>query len=356
MKPITPEDVARLLNGEVTDKHEWLRITQAVETDPKVQAWYDQLDIESLLPDDDDPEQLAETSGRAALIARSRLFRLHLDVSPAKLLTELNSARGQVVGEIAEASRTFDCTLRRVADDPPAFELTVAGWPEDWQPLAVLLGRFAYVDRQPAVKTFPLKRARIRRADIGLGENLPAADSGTFQPMLGFLTLDSAPSGNVPRELSAHSASSGPAGRSDDIEWGFDEHQGRLLHVIARVPDNREGDVLVAELRCTNSAGEPVVQWQLVVLDRRLDDGRWRGSAAFAPLGELGSRQVTITVRSLTDADVVPFLARQSYVSLPIEPAASGFRFQARWADQQAAARDLNTRWCLQAAPSGKEG
>lgn len=249
-------------------------------------------------------------------------------------------------------------SLTRTADDPPTFRLNVDDWPEGWTPLGVFVGQFRYWQ-------FEAPRAQSPLEDVELpvpaeSEDQPPAEGEEASK------LAAQEAGNLVTgpyaSLAAHGSGAEveePAifGASADVEFKYRPNPG-TLEIIGSLPEGSDDETLVAELR----SGEETVRRAVHLDYRRPSDGRYqKNTFSFRPAA--GEGDVQLVLRPLTDDDlgllepdaVDALLARQDYVSMPVERTDDGFVFSARGQDQRELAADASTCWAFSVA-TGEEG
>lgn len=375
---IGPEDVARFLNGDVTDLAEVERIAQAIQTDPQVGRWYEQLDLEHLLPEEEPDE--AERASMAALrdsvalrarvLQRSVLWLLQPDAPLSEWLGR-RQINGTVVGQVAGAERALPFSARPSVERPDSVVIAV-DLPADHKVLGLVAGRLALeTPRKQAVGEVTLQYVVPRPKDIAAGTTADTA----LQLNAGSVALrPKADAAHAPEESAVLSASEwregprSPTAKSRDLWWEYveelEEHQ--RLRVRACPVAGRERAIVVAEMGCTDTDGRRATVCRTVSLATSRDrprPGGWLEGHSRLPLPpDAAVARITVTVRSLTERDlhllepagVSELLAEQDFTALPAAQAEGGLRFRLLESDRHLLA-DSAATCCLRVAVPQQE-
>lgn len=358
MKRPTKKDVARFVSGEIADAEEAAWISDAIHSDPLVASWYAILDMENLMPAESDGGDASPGMAAFQSLVAQQLKDLPLTelwhVSDRDPKSLFNAASDVQVSRFNQDSGAFEtATLSgamRSAGDPTRYEFKQGQWLSGYRPLGFRLVKLQVRQFAPLVKEFQLRSVRLAPKSAEDDSNSLRRPDRVLQPSS--LAADD-------RASHRHAVDA----QSSDLVWTYHEGHSRL-EVTATLPTGAEGETVVAELRHTDEQGRPQVQRRMVQLDFQLDDGRWKGSTRFRKPAVVGSDRATITVRPVTaddvpmleGDDVAAFLARQTFVAIPIEETIDAYQFRLRFDDQKQAASDPETCWLLAVAAPGKEG
>ncbi len=330
---------------------------------------------------------------RARQIGKTRLLPL---TGNGGALAAFLAGRSSLTGEIdwpgGRRSGPFRFLLNRIGDDPPTFCLEVSGLPEGSTPLAVFLSEFDYWQfespkarlrlveasqpspRKESSGAVPAEKGVLRLvadapADIAADAAQPsprrkstrASGAEKEPPSIGAETFAHSDSYSLSADDEDRPRQPKPLVSAESPDVAFEYFADGTLEVTAKLPEGSDGETVIAELRSGSGTGAETVR-RAVHLDHRLEDGRYkRNLSRFLPAAQPGA--VELVVRPLTDADlfllepsaVQSLLARQDYVSMPVEQTDEGLVFRARWPDQQQAAAAPTTFWGL-AVAMGEEG
>lgn len=341
---VTKLDVARYLNGEVTEDADMQRIEEAMIHDPKVERWVHELDLESMLPEEPEGETEANATELASWtrnyldkLRRSELWRLELDQPLAGINEPGSQAQGYLVRAERHERHHLSCVVRRVGGQRKSFELklTKDAWPFGYEPLQLLVGPISpavlggadeAVHEDPTTVSLPELRRRIEREEHA---GVLAADDGEETQQKKKLT-----------------------GKSGQFNWSLVEERGCLVEVDGPRLAARDERIVVVELGYQRGDQErPIPLGQAVLLSGRPDAERWTGSAHFRVLRDVADYHVTVNVEPLAENDLYLLdpanayrllLADQDVFSLHLSrgPSEGLFTFQLAGSQEELLAED----------------
>jgi hypothetical protein len=229
--------------------------------------------------------------------------------------------------------------------------LDVDDWPDTWAPLALFLGRFTFWQFEPPIARFTLAAEQTyERVAADGDEAKPSAPAkGRAEPLRADMAYASLAAHGNEDEVDEPSISAASA----HVAFQYVPRKG-TLEITASLPEDSEGETVVAELRA--GQGEKPIR-RAAHLDYRRSDGRYKANVfGFFPTElqgdlELVVRPPTEEDLALLDAEAVgSLLSRQDYVSMPIDRSDDGFVFSVADRDQQELAADASTCWALSVA------
>ena len=155
MPTITRQQLARWMNGEISDPDEYARIADAVERDPEVGRWFDLMDLDRFVEHEDVeplPTELAELAGSIfSACSRSVLFPIKFaDPSWGNALRAAGEVAGQLTRWVPGGKEVLELRLKRVAEQPATYRMDIMNWPEDYEPVCVVLAHLRHSGLQPA--------------------------------------------------------------------------------------------------------------------------------------------------------------------------------------------------------------
>lgn len=377
MQRITPKDIARLLSGEIEDADEFVRIGNAIRSDAGLARLADAIEpFCRPIDEEDDQERTAEPPAwltqQLKELAESRLCPMQSRGIMAALFSDEASVTGEFLLPADEAANVKDAsrcgfTIRRRPDDLHAFILTIDGDLGGYRPVGLIVGHFQHASCAPANEESALEDSppNVRPRSQ---EGTPRGKAERESPAQRLAAED----GLGPDDSAQQRRRDDRKHPSGELQVRFDES---LCRVVVKVPPNRAGETVIAEMRSVDRDGQPVVQRRPVHLKLQLPDGRYGGYARFGSVmglagydgvsGDRGDEQDyrDHEVRALTNNElhlldreaVTDFLGRQQFTAMPLWQTDEGYLFEANEMELDAML-DRGACWCLRVSDADVEG
>lgn len=356
---VTARDIARWLEGDVTDPREIDRILQAIETDPGLAAVADLLSGDEDDPDIGPPhdlqlQQLVREQG--ALLQGSVLWQIKPSappvsgISPWQALLERQPVVGTLHGRHHGNDFTLPVALEPVAGDPERLALCVE-WPGGTRPVSLIVGVFDYGRPRSQSWEIPLpvtvvqpERDRWRRDLQRAMEHSGVAAAASGRAVS--VTPQNVESPPFTYEL-------------------FDG--GRKLAVWGHVHDARDSETVIAEVSYIGPNRQRLVILKPVTLQPGFDvDGRptTHGMGVIDLPFDATVEKATVTIREASDNELPKFdpsqvsalLAAEEFVALPLTEVDGGAIFRVRYPHHREAFSQPNAGLFIRVALDDPEG
>ena len=362
MPTITRQQLARWMNGEISDPQEIARIADAVERDPEVGRWFDLMDLDRFVEDEDaeplPPELAREAESIFSACSRSVLFPMKFaDRSWGKTLRAAGEVAGQLTRWVPGGKEVLELRLRQIAEQPLTYRMDIKSWPEGYEPVCVVLAHLRYSRLQPARYPGMGVTGLAAETDDEETVSIPFPEALTRAPQTAEYALGAATDEEGTPE-------------AQPIEIESADIHGKLnlsllsLQIEGAIPEERLTDCVVAELQIKDNTGRWHEQRRLIRLERTKAGEPARGAAQFRQPDFGVGQDVQLAIRPLADEDVyllAPDDANdvladaEDMVTLPVEQKEDGLEFQVRWPDQERLLADAGAGWFLQVAEPREE-
>ena len=345
MAPVNERDVARLLEGRISDPHEARRIMDEIEKNPALAR------LAEFLSDPDDDEDVVPGLSPKAFpdLSRTQLCR----ILPGEGLPDLNAGgSGRSTVEFARGSQLHTFELGWTTEgDVVRF---TADWPSGLRPVGLVLAQFDLVKgRTPfhqEIKLPPLPKPNSTGASSVKSSLIPTISGAkTGEPR----TAAAATGGEARTEKSPE--------KTPDF-WG--ERVGSDLMIRGKVGDGFEEETVAVAVSWTGSDQTPQsVRMPVTLKQVPWDSGKATIKSFPWPVDRLGDR-ANLTVEPMKEGDLV-YLSNEQvtglmateyehFVALPLEAQDEGcLSADFHYPSEKAVAAESKTTWWLSMAVEG---